>query len=74
MPKRLDDIISADEKQRQVQIAYDMYVSARKMLVPPDRGVFAMGFMMGMRRGFMLAQDDRAAMERAVEESLRNDS
>lgn len=70
MARKLEDAITADEKQRQIQIAYDMYVGVRKLIVPPDRGVFAMGFMMGMRRGFALATDTETAIEHTLMKGL----
>lgn len=70
MAKPFDKAITEAEKQRQIELAYNMYVSARKLLVPPDRGVFAMGFAMGMRRGYALAGDEDRTLERIVTEAL----
>lgn len=70
MAKPLDKMITADEKQRQIEIAYNLYVSSRKLVIPPDRGVFAMGFLMGMRRGYGLATDAETSIERMLTQGL----
>jgi len=72
MASKLENAITEAEKQRQIEIAYNMYVGATKPLILPDRGVFAMGFAMGMRRGFNLAEDENMQIERIVSEALRD--
>lgn len=70
MAKPYDKAITEAERQRQIELAYRLYVDATKPLVQPDRMVFAMGFNMGMRRGYSLATDNDRAIERIVKESL----
>lgn len=66
MARKLDQVITAAEKQRQIEIAYNIYTAARPGVLAPDRGVFAMGFLMGMRRGYALATDADIAIEKSI--------